>query len=372
MKPIQLWLPQISGGVHSDFRQRDITRAHQLWDRDQVVWLVPGWTGPETWGRNGLRERCIPSEDFETCLILHIGESGRAVGPKAATFPDERIDSLLTAWLRDDEPPFRLRLGAPGSKKHIRVQLPEPHEVGIRIVEDEFECSIGTMLPIEALDLQRRQIRFAVGNHPGAARPVSIELEADPGAKCALEIQSIDWAAPFASLVPALPSIDDIFARDEMREVARLSETDQRGALMEAIVRSKPWISDGMSTQNLSWLQPIIREEGETGAVIALEARTGIELNSLRQAYQDVQVRSFLDSPVRVSRAWGVPGLMWSLLLDALETGRSFRSCKRCGQMLPPSGRSDREYCSKEENPGCRKAYERERKSKTRSRQHTA
>lgn len=52
-----------------------------------------------------------------------------------------------------------------------------------------------------------------------------------------------------------------------------------------------------------------------------------------------------------VQRAWGVPGLMWALLLDLLNASQSFPHCKRCGELI--SGKADKRFCAEQDNAEC-------------------
>ena len=65
---------------------------------------------------------------------------------------------------------------------------------------------------------------------------------------------------------------------------------------------------------------------------------------------------------VPIRRTFGIQGLFWSLLIEALEEGVTFKSCKRCGKAI--QGRKTRAYCGKIENPECfreRRASDRRR-----------
>ena len=112
-----------------------------------------------------------------------------------------------------------------------------------------------------------------------------------------------------------------------------------------------------------AWLEPIISEEGE-GALFAIESRFGIEENSLENALSNASLRKELDHPMPVQRAWGVPGLMWALLLDRLNASQSFQLCERCGQLI--SGKADKRFCCEEDNAECYRARKRDDKRRSR------
>ena len=117
------------------------------------------------------------------------------------------------------------------------------------------------------------------------------------------------------------------------------------------MTEARDWISEGQASVNEAWLRPLIAREREEGALFAIEARYGIDASSLERVYKNEELRKVFDAPMPVTRVWGVPGLMWALLLDRLSKAQPFRACKRCGKMI--LGRGHRLYCSSEDNPDC-------------------
>ena len=162
------------------------------------------------------------------------------------------------------------------------------------------------------------------------------------------------WRAPFDELGPLLISLDDVHARDRMRQIAEASRDDCAKALVQAMTEAREWISEGRASVNEAWLEPIIAAEGEEGALFAIEAKFGISAASLEQAYENKELRQRLDAPVSVRRAWGVPGLMWALLLGRLSAAQPYRTCDRCGKLI--SGKRDKRFCSAEDDPDCHRA----------------
>ena len=100
------------------------------------------------------------------------------------------------------------------------------------------------------------------------------------------------------------------------------------------------------------------------GALIAIASRFGVEANSLEDAYANASLRKQLDQHMPVRRAWGVPGLMWALLLDRLNASQPFRHCKRCGRLI--SGKADKRFCAEQDNSECYRARKREDKRRSR------
>ena len=95
-------------------------------------------------------------------------------------------------------------------------------------------------------------------------------------------------------------------------------------------------------------------EEGEEGALIAIDVRFGIAAGSLAAAYANDDFRKRLDEEMPVTRAWGIPGLMLALFIERLSSSQSFLACENCGRAI--SGRSHKRFCSEEDDPACYRA----------------
>lgn len=368
MVPIQLWLPMFTGGAQSAERQRDITRAHEAWDRDHIVWMIPSWKGPDIWGEKGLRVRALASEEIECCRILHVGKNERIVGPSGAAFLGGTVKGLLNLWLQERDDTYLLQNEAQDKKRTFYVDVPNPVDGDVAYSEQKFEVMNVSTLPMSQVDCEKQKVRLVVGGEPGDPCPISPELESQRSRYMdsrSTQNARLMWAPPFDAVGPKVISLDNVMARAEMRSLAEEAQEHPAKVLKKARTRSKPWLSDGTSTENLAWFTPIIAEEGERGALFALEARFNIAASSLSAAYQLAECQSALRRPTAVRCAWGLTGLMWALFIDRLKAGIGFNFCKRCGRLI--EGRANRDYCPKKQNPECRRGYERERKRSKRA-----
>jgi predicted nucleic acid-binding Zn ribbon protein len=164
--------------------------------------------------------------------------------------------------------------------------------------------------------------------------------------------------------MPLIGTIDDLYARDQMRRFAEMSTVNEAGARAQATTEARDWLSEGHATAGRAWLQPIVSEEGEMAALIAIASRFGVEANSLENAYANASLKKQLGQHMSVQRAWGVPGLMWALLLGRLNASQPFRHCNSCGRLI--SGKADKRFCAEEDNSECYRARKREDKRKSR------
>jgi hypothetical protein len=72
--------------------------------------------------------------------------------------------------------------------------------------------------------------------------------------------------------------------------------------------------------------------------------------------------REAMAEQIELPRVWGALGLLWFVLIEALETQRGFRQCQRCGRVI--AGKSDKRFCGPDDNPECfrgRRAEDRRR-----------
>ena len=257
---------------------------------------------------------------------------------------------------RSESSPFN-----PDKRCYIKI----PHPVGGGILT-ELQPTLANVIPFSLVGGDRT----VYGQWPSTAiapSTVSPEMESASSPvsrppKDTLPVR-VTWAVPFEHLKPLMSTMDDLYARDRMRSIAELSGTNESGARAQSAIEARDWLSQGQSTVARAWLEPIISEEGE-GALFAIESRFGIEENSLENALSNASLRKELDHPMPVQRAWGVPGLMWGLLLDRLNASQSFQLCERCGQLI--SGKADKRFCCEEDNAECYRARRREDKRRSR------
>jgi hypothetical protein len=364
MTPVQLWLPTFFGGVARPGLRRDMQRLFRTRTTENVMWSVPGWAGPPRWTQEGAGVSCLIGDTLECVRILHVGVNGAVVGPAAAAFPGLSVVGMLDAWLDGDF--TRLAPCDPGQR--LRVKMPHPVNGGVALVEAEVTLPGANFFPITHVGDERVFAQWPP--RPDMPATVSPEMESASSSADAPDRSlrlRLAWLAPFDELQPLVISPDDVLARDKMRLIADASGGDCARARAQAMTEAREWVSEGQASLNEVWLQPIIAGEGEQGALIAIEARYGVSAGSLEQAYKNKELRARLSALIPVTRAWGVPGLMWALLLDRLSVARPYRTCERCGALI--AGRGHKRFCSAADNAGCFRARKAEDKRRGRARE---
>ena len=341
-------------------------RMFREWGGEHVMWTVPGWTGPRNWRQGSTGVGCLAGEFYECVRILHMGDKGTIVGPAAAAFPNNSVNGLLDAWLNSKF----VRLSPVDPDERISIEVPHPVEGGVRYVPVELKTTFTNVLPFAQVG-ENRAVSTQWPPTADAPSTVSPEMEsalaplATPP-EGTLPVR-FTWAAPFEGLMPLIGTIDDLYARDQMRRIAEMSAMNEAGARARATTEARDRLSEGRSTVARAWLQPIVSEEGEMGALIAIASRFGVETNSLEDTYANASLRKQLGQHMPVRRAWGIPGLMWALLLDRLNASQPFRHCKSCGRLI--SGKADKSFCAEQDNSECYRARKREDKRRSRNSQ---
>jgi hypothetical protein len=366
MTPIQLWLPTVQGGIARPELRGDMQRMFRAWTIEDIMWTKPRWAGPPRWVEGQWHAACLNGETLERAQIHHVGDNGAIVGPSAASFPDQSVNGLLDTWLNADI----VKWSPIDPDRAIRLEVPHPVEGGVALVWMKITFPFTNVLPIKHVD--DRGIAFAQWP-PDPTMPTTIS----PEVESALPTPSFSpppgtlpvrfsWTAPFDLSQPMIVTPDDLYARDQMRLIAELSGKDNHAARKQAEIEARDWLSEGQASADKVWLQPIISAEGEEGALFALESRFGISASSLSEAYSDAELKKQLEQAIPVLRAWGVPGLMWALLLDRLKAAQPLRKCERCGRLI--SGKADKRFCSATDDPVCYRDRKKEDKRRARSR----
>jgi hypothetical protein len=360
MMSVQLWLPTVHGGIARPELRRDMHRMFRAWDGEDLMWTVPGWKQQRNWLHGSTRVGCLAGESYECVDVMHVGNKGTIVGSRAAAFPNKSINDLLDAWLNLES--LRLSPFEPDERSYIKI--PHPVEGGVLT---ELKRTYPNVLPFTHVGANRTVYAQwpPTGDAPSTVSPemesASAPVPTPPKGSLSLRVT---WAAPFKDLKPLISTMDDLVARDRMRSIAEMSTAKEAGACAQATVEARNWLSEGQSTVERAWLKPIVSEEGEMGALFAIASRFGVEVNSLEDAYANASLRKQLSQPMPVRRAWGIPGLMWALLLDRLNASQPFLHCKRCGRLL--SGKANKKFCAEQDNAECYRARKREDKRRSR------
>lgn len=390
MRPLQLWLPRLSGSLAHPQVRGDRERAYREWRGEQIIWLLPGLDEPvRCFDRElGAEVLAVPAEQLERLDVYHVGENGYVWGPGSRTrFPDGRVDGLLDVFLNVE------RSGgisvAPGSAE-VELQVPVIEGGEIRYEGRRHTFNPGPIIPIARIDDETRTaiVRWP----PERTDPPTVSpedeslrrygalhrLEPDGGPVVipqqnpdirALPLQVI-WPGDLAGLFAAASGPDDLHEKAVMVDLATNNGNRQGGTLASVRAAADRYVGEGETTRWHSWFWPTFAEEGESGILFAIGTRYEVEVSSLGDALQSEVLRRKLSQNVPIRRAWGAAGLLWALLLEQLEGNRGFLTCERCGRII--QGRSHKRFCDKTDDENCyqrrRADGQQRRRQETRSR----
>jgi hypothetical protein len=304
-RPLEVWLPSRVAVPLAPPVLEDVLRGYSEYRGDWLVDLSPR-------RRDGVVRRgafpyatlSLLASSAMTVEVFHVGRNGYAWGPSCTErFPDSRVHGLLDQWMQ----------------------------------------------------LDARSLRPV-----GSSQP---------------------WPEPFARLFPkGGPSPDVHLVHANMVALGKSSQHPM--ALLQATSLAVPYVVDGYAFYLQAEFGPTWIERGRGPMWFELEGkgrvpREGELHRALQQAYpqlKDPKLRKELSRDpwrtdllfplVPVRRCWGVPGLLWALLIDRLEQGRGFETCRYCGWLLPGS----RTQCGLKDNLDCYHAQAARRQREKRDR----
>lgn len=368
VRPLQLWLPRLGGGIGNPKIGRDAARSFQCWEGEALLWMLPELRHLVRWEVAGIRNLALPSEQFERIDIVHVTADGLVDAPTAHNILPADIDGLLDAWLNVRG----LELYSP---RAFTVAVPRVGPDGtIADGRRRLTFGPGAYMPFSAVHRRSRSVTLR-WPPAGSPRPVSPEAEnvrrfpsklvdSDPPAvvteKGDLAPQLfLRWPKPFEPLMPLLSGLDDIYAQVQMASIARRSRSDPQGALKAATVAAHPYVFQGYASREDAWLWPTLRTKGLPQVFwkaendgLSVPPRSNWSKIGFEQALKQEDWRRWCAQLVPVCRVWGPIGLFWALLLDRLEERRLFSGCERCGRIIAARRRGKR-FCGRSDDPEC-------------------
>ena len=370
MRPLQLWLPHVTGNLALPEVQRDRERAFKAWRGEDVVWLLPSLEEPVRWVEDKVRKVLgIPAEQFDRLDVYHVGEHGHVWGPEAeARFPGGRVEALLDAFLN-----FKKLGGIEfcAGPDELQLRVPRIEDAKVVYKPERIGLEPGPVMPIVATDEETGTV--SVHWPPDETRCPTVSPEAESrehfGRLESAEYQGmpvavrredtefralriiLKWPPPLTDLFSPASGADDMHACARMVALARKSQADLTSTLLDSKAAAGRYVTDGEATLESSWFWPIFAAEGIKGALFATEARYDVYATNLKEIFQSEPLQQALSETVPIRRAWGAIGLFWALLLERLEEGRSFQVCERCGRII--QGKRGKRFCGRNDDLRC-------------------
>jgi hypothetical protein len=370
MEPLQLWLPVLGGSLGYREVRDDVERAYRAWQGETTVWLLPELERQVRWVEGPARHVAIPATHLDRVDVYHIGDSGYVWGPASALrFPTGNVDGLLQAWLHVG------RLGGLGfhlAPERIPWRSPRLRDDSLEYVQGTVRLLPGATITLTQLEEQRFTCQWRPQGH---AAPVFPDVESS-GSYQALEpvpphgLSLLpEWPAPLQGVASLMSGLDEVCGQGLMAAIARQAHHDPEGALKRARDEAGPYVRmDGSTTEGLRWVLPtavhlsMLARDNDSTMVARLVAEGAQDRFRFRDP---VDAKAVMDRLVPITRAWGMLGLLWALLLEELEAKR-LHVCRRCGWIL--KGKRSKQSCDRKDNPDCYRAWGVERQHLSRER----
>jgi hypothetical protein len=375
-QPIQFWFPWLEDNLASPETQRDARRAFKEWNGQPKVWLLPELKKTEQWRETKGKIRFdvlgVPAEHCDRLDVYHIGSNREIFGLARRSLFPQGLDGLLDAWLNLHNLDGGLKFYF--APRTFTFNAPEVKKTGIRYTNSKFRIASGPTWPLVAVNKSKRMVTTKWPPSDRNAAPVSPEAESaeyygtlkqvdhgrmpvavserDPNF-CSLPIVVL-LPKPLEQLAPRGVGMDTLAGQVKMAEIAKLSVSNLRGALKEAKEAVGVYVTEGQTTQEHAWFFPTLQKEGLDRALHLACFRFNLkEHRTLEETMKSSAWQAEMMKRVPIRRAWGILGLFWSLLIDRLELGEKFDTCRNCGRTI--SGRKGKQYCGKE-NADCYRA----------------
>ena len=385
MKPLQVWLPQLKSAATAGAR-RDRDRALGAWAGELSMWLLPDAKRVFRWKDEDFFRRFagVPAEDLDMVDVYHIGDRGVVYGRARGRFVNGRIDDLLDQWLNckpllfDSAPTQIVFNYVPVLKGHRitfssrKIKVRPFNALPIVDVGDDGTFSAiwpppGRMVKTVSPDAESAEEQGPLD--PLIEKGTTLGVGRRTGTRTLWGV--VGWPEIIQNLVAGGDGADLLLAREQMRSIAKKSVDDIQGAVTEAARMAAGHVFVGHTYRALSWFCTLY-EEGGNDAVVFKAEDLGFRGKDANDLWRTPKFRSFMSERIPIRRAWGAVGLFWALLLDRLEEGRSFRICACCSRII--SGRSDKTFCSRPDNPECfaqRRATDKRRSRTDRARKRS-
>lgn len=380
-QPLQVWAPLFYKSPFGDF-PLDLERAYNQWQGEDTIWLMPDAKKVIRWKDTidnfVFFNAIIPADNLNMLSVYHIDEKGRVYPPYTDT-KDESIieDKLYIKWLKtfpefyEGASTIEVKLPIIQNDrfshyewKKIRIK-PGPIVPITDVNADEYTITTkwppqGRHTPsiispeVESRNfygkLKFEKLKYKIGSEEKEIDVVSSEKQ--PVGK-AINLWN-KWPEPFCSLFPDGGNIDLIYHHAHMRNLIGQIEfggSDRQNAIQKAVNRVNKFIGDGETTLGKAFVLP--RLITKINSLLAdVEYRYGIEANNLSELFDSSKFEQLFFEKIKIKRIYSWLGYFWWEFYKDISTNVNVRFCKNCGNIIT-GGRSDRMFCTKEENPNC-------------------
>jgi ribosomal protein S27AE len=247
----------------------------------------------------------------------------------------------------------------------------------VRYRDASITCDPGYILPISGIKPDEREFELS-WPPPGVSlpSPVSPEFESNTfygqlkRAHIATKYGVIDcivseneptmrampiwmkWPEPFNDMFPTGGGIDLLHHHGLMRKCVEQLTNGQSDRALRTIETWMNRLSGEAETRlERAWFLPKLMSDPET-VLCDAEGKFGFACTTIDELISSQQFRERMRSHTKVRRVQGWLGYFWWELYQDANARVAIRLCKACGQVIR-KGHSDRQYCTRAENPQC-------------------
>ena len=388
-QPVQVWAPLFYKSPLGNFLL-DLQRAYKEWQHEDRIWLMPDSTKVIRWENKidnfSFYEAIIPSEALNAVSIYHIDEQGRIYPPHQSTGKLNNVieSGLYRRWLKDFPSFYK-------GSDFITIELPiVKNDEFYNYEKKELKIEPGPIIPIVSVNQNNNTTAVMWPppevNMPGTISPDiesknfygKLKFEKDSKeketglvtAEKKLAGKAINvwnkWHKPFDSFFPDGGNIDLIYQHALMsnliKEIGNKEDKSQK-AFQEIERLVNIFVGDAESTLEKTFLLPRALKSKDA-LLFDVEYRYGIGAENLDELLKSKEFKSLITQKVKIKRIYSWLGYFWWELYNDISSNTNIRFCSKCGNIIV-GGRSDRIYCTEEENKDCFniRAAERQRKS---------
>ncbi|OIJ16501.1 hypothetical protein BKP45_21070 [Anaerobacillus alkalidiazotrophicus] len=368
MKPFQIWLPLFNISWETPSFSRDVERAQRSWDGEDRIWLIPGLKEVKRWsikeGLSTFNECAIPSETFNNITIVNVSKNrtffpqeGNGIpGEWGGNFPE----NLLNLWVSSN-PTFisidnKFKMNIPffindkvAYKEVIRTMPPGPIIPITKVDKEDLlvELKWTPNNNIESISPEVESSEF-FGKYKWEKEPKNtFNLAVNDGGKKAFHT-AILWKQPIQEMFPLGGGIDLLNHNSYLRRCLK----DKQKNKVNIALQASRLTTVGWTTLEKQMVFPALYSGCMKNLLFEIEGSFDIEVNSFEELTEHELYTETFHSRIEVTRIFGWEGYFWWQLNNLVNVeNKSIKTCELCEGMI--SGKIDKRYCSKKENPDC-------------------
>jgi len=177
----------------------------------------------------------------------------------------------------------------------------------------------------------------------------------------------LKWPEPFSEMFPTGGGADLLWHHYQMRKCINDLRENFLDAKKDIYNWTNKFTTKGWSTLERVWIEPKLTSENLIEGILGdADFKYGIDVDNINQLIKHPKYEQIFRHPIEITRCFGWEGYFWWGLNKAVNCEyKNITFCQRCKSII--SGRRNKKYCSREENPTCFKTRRAEDKRRERT-----